>query len=896
MADIHDLIARFKVDMGSFKSDMKSASGAVVDIKDEFKKAGVNGSGFEKNLDGVSGASSGLSGKLKGIATAAAGAFAVNAVKNFAVNAIEVTARLNAMESQFEQVFKDKEGEEMLNRLKKVSGDTVIQIDRLKSSANQFGAQFKGSGVEAKRALEMTETATRLAADSAAFYDRSMEDATGAVSSFMKGNFAAGDSIGVFTNANQMSGMAVEKFGKKWQDLTEAQKQDLLLQKIEETYKLNGAMGQASRESGAWENVMGNLKATWDRFLTVVGGPLLSAVIPVIKGITGGVASLQEYLSGFDFGFFTQIKENFVFLKDGISGAGDPEALEGLSAVFYNVGSTIKSAFDEIKSAYDSVLKPIFEAIGGLFGAVLDVVKDVWPSVSKIIGTAFTEVKGYYDEVLKPIWEMLSKALVGVIDTVKENFPVIGEIIKEALGKVQQVWDEVLKPVFDLIKSTVMEMLVPLFEEYFPIIQEAVASAFQGIKQLWDEVLSPALDDLIAFMRDVLVPWFEENFPKIKEIVANVFEGIKAFWEETLKPVFDAVVAFVRDTLLPIFQENFPIIQEVVKTVFDTIVNIWENALQPAFIAIKNFIAGVLMPAFDLAFPLIQKAVETAFKLIKFAWENVLKPAFDTLNSIILTVIKPAFEEVFPKVQKIVEDVFKAMKVIWETVLEPVFDAVTELILNRLKPAFESVFENIKLAVQNSFDAVSLAVDVVSRVFEGIKTTIDNVKSWFDGLKTGITDNINAARDAIGAGIDKIKGFFGFKFEWPKLSMPKFGITPQGWKIGDLLKGSIPKLGITWNADGAIFTKPTIFDTSSGLQGVGEAGPEAIMPIKQLPRLLAPYFERKGETRMSSERIQTSVIPLDLTVRLGKRAFKLHVDDVTREQDREVEGVLAYEL
>ena len=49
--------------------------------------------------------------------------------------------------------------------------------------------------------------------------------------------------------------------------------------------------------------------------------------------------------------------------------------------------------------------------------------------------------------------------------------------------------------------------------------------------------------------------------------------------------------------------------------------------------------------------------------------------------------------------------------------------------------------------------------------------------------------------------------------------MPHFGITPEGWKIGDLLKGSIPHLSIDWYARGGIFTGASVIgvgDCSSG--------------------------------------------------------------------------------
>ena len=43
-----------------------------------------------------------------------------------------------------------------------------------------------------------------------------------------------------------------------------------------------------------------------------------------------------------------------------------------------------------------------------------------------------------------------------------------------------------------------------------------------------------------------------------------------------------------------------------------------------------------------------------------------------------------------------------------------------------------------------------------------------------------------------------------------------------------------PNVGTRWNADGAVFDKPTIFNTRLGLQGVGEAGKEAVAPISVL--------------------------------------------------------------
>lgn len=114
--------------------------------------------------------------------------------------------------------------------------------------------------------------------------------------------------------------------------------------------------------------------------------------------------------------------------------------------------------------------------------------------------------------------------------------------------------------------------------------------------------------------------------------------------------------------------------------------------------------------------------------------------------------------------------------------------------------------------------------------FDDFKGMISNAKSRFEDLRKSVKDKIDGARDAVKSAVDKIKGFFNFKWSLPKLKLPTFSIKGKF----DLNPPSVPKLGIKWNAEGAVFDKPTIFGTRLGLQGVGEAGAEAVAPIDTL--------------------------------------------------------------
>lgn len=116
-----------------------------------------------------------------------------------------------------------------------------------------------------------------------------------------------------------------------------------------------------------------------------------------------------------------------------------------------------------------------------------------------------------------------------------------------------------------------------------------------------------------------------------------------------------------------------------------------------------------------------------------------------------------------------------------------------------------------------------------------------SIKQTFQNIWEAITSPIRKAADFIGQMVEKIKNFFKFKIELPKIKLPHIGLTPKGWKIGDLLKGSIPKIGIEWYAkamdNGMILDRPTIFGAANGqLLGGGEAGKEVIIGLNSLQR------------------------------------------------------------
>lgn len=158
---------------------------------------------------------------------------------------------------------------------------------------------------------------------------------------------------------------------------------------------------------------------------------------------------------------------------------------------------------------------------------------------------------------------------------------------------------------------------------------------------------------------------------------------------------------------------------------------------------------------------------------------------------------------------------------------------------DKIKSEGEIVWGGIKLMWKDGTDWVTGKIEGIGNVIMGIPKTFeamqDKVEFKVTEFKSNIENKFLGLRDGVKEIVDGIKGFFDFTFNVPKIKLPHFGITPQGWKLSDLLEGSIPKLGIEWYAKGAVLNRPTVF----GLNGYnamigGEAGKEAIAPIDVL--------------------------------------------------------------
>lgn len=327
---------------------------------------------------------------------------------------------------------------------------------------------------------------------------------------------------------------------------------------------------------------------------------------------------------------------------------------------------------------------------------------------------------------------------------------------------------------------------------------------------------------------------------KLKPVVDWITKLVNAFSKapgpiQMVVGVIGAVMA-VLAVLMPVITTVITIISAFGAGVLLPIVGIIAvviAAISAIVIAIQNL--GAIVEWLDTVWAKIKVAINYAI----FEIQNTITTVFTAIGSFFSGLwagIQNVFSTVWNAISSTVSGVANAIS----STISNVFNAISSTIrniINGIRSTISSVWNGISSTTSSVWNGIHSAI---SNIVNGIRSTISNVlnslggiaSGAFNGVRNAASNVLNGALNVVRDIINRIKGLFNFSLQFPSISFPHIPL-PHFSLSGSFnpLKGQIPKIGVNWYAKGGIFTKPTLFAANGGYNGVGEAGPEAALPL-----------------------------------------------------------------
>lgn len=559
-----------------------------------------------------------------------------------------------------------------------------------------------------------------------------------------------------------------------------------------------------------------NLKALSEQFKQIgskaeaVGKKMTTYVTTPILGV--GAASVKA---------FTEVKDglNIVAQKTGATG----DALEDMQTSARNLAKEIPTDFTTAGTAIGEVNTRF-----GVTGKTLEDLSKQYVKFAKVNGV---DLNDSIDDTQKALaaFGLTAKDAPKLLDTLTKAGQKTGASVGDLTKGLIQNGAAFQELGLDITQSTLvmaqMEKSGANSETVMQGLRKALKNAAKEGKPL-DQALSELQDTILngTGSMDGLTAAYDLFGKSGDQIYAAVKNG-------TLD--FKSLAAAAEDTggtLDSVFEETLTPAEKFQTTL---------NSVKDAGYQLGSTIMTFLEPYMDKLAKKAQELSKWWEKLDPKTQNLIVKIALlaATIGPLLIVIGKVATG--IGSIISLVNTVGSAIGILSSGSLLPIIAVIAAVVAagvllyknwDKIKETAKNIASSVKEKWDNLKTSVSTAVDSVKKkvsdAWDSIKAKTSN--AW-ESIKNFITSPFKTASDYVKKVVDWIKGFFPIDLKnLFNIKLPHFS---WDWtEVGDT-GIYLPDLNIDWWKKGAIFTKATLL---GGGNGVGEAGPEAVLPLEKL--------------------------------------------------------------
>ena len=713
----------------------------------------------------------GVGKAMKAVGGIMAGAFAAGKVKDILADSIAQASDLNEVATKTNQIFGDASGgvEEFAKKGAKSLGQSNLAV---KNAVAGFGVYGKAAGLAGKDNVEFSTGLTQLATDMASFSNTSVEEATAALSSGLRGEAEPLRAYGVLLDDASLRNEALAQglITTTKDALTPQQKvlasQALIMKQTAD------AQGDFERTSGGLANQQRILSASLEDTKGKLGEAFLPAMTAVVTGLNTYLFPALD-TAGKAIGDFWSLMKTGDFT--GQFGLEEDSPIIGGLLTFRDLVKDIGGQFiGTIGGAFQDFL-PVLKEVGGTLGTgLVSMFQELWPAIKELVGPVQTLLSAF-----NPM-SLIFKVIAPLLPQLATLFADIGNVVAKGLAQALRA----VAPLFQKI-ADVINRLLPFLTDLVAKLLPPLATLLGKIAPLFDAVLGalmPVVDQIVSGLMpvlDALMPVVERVFTFIADTITN------------LMTVFGGVI----DLITGILTGDWSKAWEGIKSIFT---GIWDQ--------IKNIIGTVI----DVAIQVFTNLVPTIWNTLS-QWMQFLNDKGNEFLGWLWQGIKDAAVAVFDWFWQLPTALWASISGAWQIAVAWGRDLVTWIWQGTdgtggIKGMWNAVIQWFRDAPGNLWSSISAiwtqvvswGRDLITWIWQGtdgtggIKGMWANAVQWFKDLPANLWASISS--------------FWNKATEWGAqlINWVKDGITTTATTIWNYFTGDITDknsfLGGIWNA------------------------------------------------------------------------------------------------
>ena len=718
-------------DLGTAETQANRLESEIKQVESAISSGSWN---IEAKMDtkGVNSGIDGMKSRFSGLREIAVGAFrqigasAVSAVgnglKGWVSDAMDTQKAMISLQNTMKFKGNGQDFDYVSKSMQNLAKDTNANTeDTLKLSTT-----FIGLGDTAKKAVGKTEALVK--ANQA--FGGTGEQLKGVVQAYGQMSAAGkvtAENIGQLTDNNTALGsslkdtiMKMNPLLQKYGSFNEAVSEGAVSMDM-----LDKAMEKMAKGSGGGVKTIGD---AWDSFNETMS----IALIPTLNALTPIISSLIDQMSDWGESAGKSVSNVVKYFQDLF------QKLQENAATL-----AFLEAWDNIKSAFDSIVSIIGNVINSFLGINTETTKNA-TSIDNV-AKSIAIFAGKFSEVTKKISDFLKKIRESkrAMDTLKGTLVVLASAfvalkVINGIVKAIELYNKIVK-IGTAIQGAFNAVMAI---NPFVALGIAIAAIVAGLvyfftqtktgKKIWADFvdfLKSAWDGIVSFFSGI-GQWFAD-------IWNGVVDGAKGIWQG-LVDWFSGIVQGIQN------------IWGGIITFFTTLWTTVVTGIQTAWAGVTGFFGGI--------FNAVRGIVSSVFSAIG----SFASSAWGVVRSI-WSAAAGFFSGIFNAVRGVVSGVFSSLggfaSNAWSRI-SGVFNGVGNF--------FSGAFNGAKDAVSGVFNAfggfASNAYNAITDVFNGIggffSDIFGGIKNTIDGALGGVTDTINTISGAINGIAGKLGGLF----------------------------------------------------------------------------------------------------------------------------------------